>query len=169
MKDAKQEAARPLRFTEAQAFPSWSYTVLLFVGVGPLLLARLLPDPAKPIIAPTGIVTALVMAILANLLYLRTTVDDEALVVIFGYAFPMYRQRIPLGEIRSAEAVTYNPLREYGGWGIRGFGDNRALNARGNRGVRLTLTDGRRLLVGSQRPDELATALRAGEVGPEVR
>ena len=58
--------------------------------------------------------------------------------------------------------MTYSPLVEYGGWGIRGWGKNVALNARGNRGVRLMLMDGRRVLVGSQRAEELAAALGAG-------
>jgi hypothetical protein len=33
------------------------------------------------------------------------------------------------------------------------------LSARGDRGVRLLLTDGTRLLIGSQQPEELAAAL----------
>lgn len=44
---------------------------------------------------------------------------------------------------------------------MRGWGENVALNARGDRGVRLMLTDGRRVLVGSQRAEELAAALAA--------
>ena len=51
--------------------------------------------------------------------------------------------------------MTYSPLAEYGGWGIKWGRSGLALNARGDRGVRLTLTDGRRVLVGSQRPEEL--------------
>ncbi len=73
--------------------------------------------------------------------------------------FPLYRRRIRLADITAAEAVTYSPLVEYGGWGIKGLPGNSAINARGNRGVRLTLRDGRRILIGSQRPDELAAAL----------
>ena len=55
---------------------------------------------------------------------------------------------------------SYRPLADYGGWGVRtGRDGERVLNARGNRGVRLDLSDGTRLLVGSQRPEALAVAI----------
>ena len=61
--------------------------------------------------------------------------------------------------LKSFEAVTYDPIREYGGWGIR-FGRNgRAYNVSGNRGVQLVLEDGKRFLVGSGRAEELCTSL----------
>jgi hypothetical protein len=52
-------------------------------------------------------------------------------------------------------------LREYGGWGVRGFGSNRAYNMRGDQGVQLDLVDGSRVLIGTQRPGELETAIAA--------
>ena len=81
------------------------------------------------------------------------------MVVTFGALFPLYRRRIALADIASAEAVTYSPIADYGGWGIKGPSGNSALNARGNRGVRLTLRDGKRLLIGSQKPGVLVEAL----------
>lgn len=93
---------------------------------------------------------------------LSTTVESDALSIRYGF---LYRTRIPLAEVAHAEAVQYSPIREYGGWGIRGTRRRRALNARGNLGVLLTRADGSTLLVGSQRPRELLEALsRAGVV-----
>ena len=67
---------------------------------------------------------------------------------------------MPIGTIRSIEVVTYRPIADYGFWGIRtGRDGERALIARGNRGVRLELADGTRLLIGSQRPEALAAAM----------
>lgn len=66
-------------------------------------------------------------------------------------------------KITSAEARTYNPLREYGGWGVRwslrSWGSNRAYNVKGDQGVQLVLTNGDRVLIGTQRPQELAAAI----------
>lgn len=75
--------------------------------------------------------------------------------------FPLMRERcLHWHEIRSVEPRTYRPLLEYGGWGLRcGRGGSRAYNVRGNRGVQLELTSGERLLIGSQRADELARAI----------
>lgn len=103
-----------------------------------------------------------VVVLLGALLSLRltTTVRPDGVSVRYGF---LYRTRVPLSEITLAEAVQYAPVREYGGWGIRGSRRRRALNARGNQGVLLTRSDGTTLLVGSQRPRELLEALsRAG-------
>ena len=64
-----------------------------------------------------------------------------------------------VNEIVVARARTYSPLREYGGWGLRGWGTSRAYNVSGNRGVELTLQDGSSIMIGSQRADELAQAI----------
>ena len=103
-----------------------------------------------------------VIALLGALLTLRqtTTVTKDSVSIRYGF---LYETRVPLTEIALAEAVEYSPVREYGGWGIRGSRRRRALNARGNQGVLLTRTDGTTLLVGSQRSRELLDALaRAG-------
>ena len=62
-------------------------------------------------------------------------------------------------EIAGASARTYRPLREFGGWGIRGWGANRAYNVSGDEGVQLVLTNGSRILIGTQRPQELEAAI----------
>ena len=62
-------------------------------------------------------------------------------------------------EIVRLEARTYSALREYGGWGIRGWGGKRAYNVSGNRGVELTLKDGHKVMIGSQRAEDLARAI----------
>jgi hypothetical protein len=64
-------------------------------------------------------------------------------------------------EIAGASARTYRPLREFGGWGIRGWGANRAYNVSGDQGVQLVLTNGNRILIGTQRPQELEAAIES--------
>ena len=62
-------------------------------------------------------------------------------------------------EIAGAAARTYRPLREFGGWGVRGWGANKAYNASGDQGVQLVLTNGNRVLIGTQHPAELEAAI----------
>jgi len=66
------------------------------------------------------------------------------------------------GDIASWEVRKYNPLKDYGGWGIRiGFGDRgMAYNIKGNMGAIFHLKSGKRILIGTQRPEELRSALR---------
>ena len=75
---------------------------------------------------------------------------------------PFVDREIPFTEIRGVQPRTYRPLREFGGWGIRWGGRGRmAYNVSGNEGVEVELDDGRTVVVGSRRSNELAEALRA--------
>jgi len=94
-------------------------------------------------------------------LRLVTEVKEEGLYIRF---YPFWSKIIPYQSIQSCEARTYRPLREYGGWGIKVGRSGWAYNIIGNRGVQLVLLNGKRILVGSQRADELAQAIQAKRV-----
>ena len=101
----------------------------------------------------------LIMYLVLFLLHMTTEVRPADLCVWFGWV-PVYRRVVPLGDVRRVDVVTFRPLIDYGFWGIRyGRDGERALIARGNRGVRLELADGSFLVIGSQRAEELATIL----------
>jgi hypothetical protein len=101
----------------------------------------------------------LVLVVIILLLHMTTEVSPSDLRVWFGW-LPTYRRSVPIESIRSVEVVTYRPIAEFGFWGIcSGRDGERALTARGNRGVRIELSDGTKLLIGSQRPEALARAL----------
>ena len=78
---------------------------------------------------------------------------------------PFHRsfRRIGFEELKRYEVRTYRPLAEYGGWGIRyGLrGQGRAYNVSGNRGVQIEMSSGKRLLIGSQRPEDVVRAIQA--------
>jgi len=61
--------------------------------------------------------------------------------------------------IDNAEPVTYSPLKDYGGWGIRYGAKGKAYNVSGNQGVVITLETGQSILIGSQRHEELSSLI----------
>jgi hypothetical protein len=69
-------------------------------------------------------------------------------------------RRVPLDRIQSVERITHDIARDYGGYGFRSIRGGKAYVASGGRGVRVTLAGGEKLVVGTQRPDELAQTLR---------
>jgi hypothetical protein len=88
-----------------------------------------------------------------------TCVNADTLTIRYA---PFMTRQIPLDEIAGFGVRTYDPVHEYGGWGIRmWFGGQRAYNVSGNRGVDVILHNGDRILIGSQRPRDLAQALDA--------
>ena len=78
---------------------------------------------------------------------------------IFLHFKPMKRRTVRFEEIESVEPCQYRPIVEYGGWGIRRGRKGWAYNVSGNKGVRVEFHDGKHLLIGSQRPAELAAAI----------
>lgn len=67
--------------------------------------------------------------------------------------------RIPLSKVKSAHPVTFDPEREYGGYGIRATRCARAFTVTGDRGVRIELLDGSAFVIGSRQPQQLAKAI----------
>jgi hypothetical protein len=108
-----------------------------------------------------GILTALFGAIILFLgvARLRTEVREDGLHIMF---YPVHRsfRNIPADTIVECEAVTYRPIREYGGWGLRGEPRGRAYNVKGDKGVRIKLTNGHGLLIGSQQSAKLADSIQ---------
>jgi hypothetical protein len=103
----------------------------------------------------------LVIGVVAGFMYslrLQTEVRADG---IYLKLWPLHRsfRRILWSEIERYESIRYRPLRDFGGWGIRWAPGKIAYNVSGNRGVWFERTDGRSVLVGSQRPEELVSAI----------
>jgi hypothetical protein len=146
-------------FREEQYFDWRVYGAIALVGLATGL--GLVRGRAWSLEVAVGLVIglALLMFVIMFLLHMTTEIGATDLRVWFGWA-PTFPRIVPIGTIRSIEVVTYRPIADYGCWGIRAGRDGeRAFIARGNRGVRLELIDGTKLLIGSQRPDTLASVL----------
>jgi len=114
------------------------------------------PDVAVVVI---WAVFGLAFPVLILAVNLRTEVRDDAVRLRF---FPLWSRAIAIGDIQECKPRTYHPIGEYWGWGIRWTpGHGWCYTIKGNRGVQLTLADGKRLLIGSNRPEELAKAINA--------
>jgi hypothetical protein len=108
----------------------------------------------------------LCVPVLLLILRLTVTVDDHGVHVRYR---PFVSRLIPFSEIRAFRARRYRPIREFGGWGIRsGLGKKSAYNAKGDLGVELYLHDMRSIMIGSQRHEELAEAIRKHGVPEEA-
>ena len=71
-------------------------------------------------------------------------------------------KRIAFEEVTTMEAVSYRPIREFGGWGIRfGGGGKSAWTTRGCKALRIATKDGKTVYVGSDKPDRLLSRIAA--------
>lgn len=113
------------------------------------------PDPILIVIA---VLFGLGLPLVFYLAKLTTEVRSDGLYIRY-FPFHLSFHKTSLEDLAKYEVRTYSPLREYGGWGIRYGWKGKAYNVRGNRGVQLELTKGGRILIGSQKPEELAEAI----------
>lgn len=119
------------------------------------------PFGSKP--APGYVLILVEFFLLLLLLFLRsiklrTRVTDTGIYYRF-YPFQFKETVIEWHELKDAYIREYNSFYEYGGWGIR-YGTaktGRAINtsASSSRGLQLKFNDGRLLLIGTARPDEM--------------
>jgi len=155
-------------FREEQRFGWWVYALLavmmamawaLFLhrGGGAGRAAAGFDHQAYLVGVAVGMILPAVLVV--GVLRMSTVVTPGVVRVWFGFV-PTVRRAFPIDAVARVEVVQYRPLRDYGFWGVRiGPDGERVFNARGDRGVRLHLLDGSRVLIGSQRPEDLALAV----------
>lgn len=156
-------------YREEQNFAWWIYALLCGMGamswVGLSLARGAFPNHAVAIhnasiefsLLAAGFGLPLLLTV--GVLRMTTEVTPTEVRVWFGW-LPTFRQALSLANVQRVEVVRYRPIADYGGWGLRkGRDGERVYNARGDRGVRLYLADGTKLLIGSQRPEELAATI----------
>jgi hypothetical protein len=103
----------------------------------------------------------LLMMILFYSIKLETEVRREGIHYRF-YPFIRSMRMIRWDEISRCYVRRYNPIREYGGWGYRTGGRKYgiAYNISGNQGLQIEFKNGKKLLLGTNKPRELEEALK---------
>ena len=156
-------------FSESQKFRQWY--VWLAVAIAPIIFVWAIlqqvvlgvPFGTKP----SGIVVLILLAIVFGIgfpffLYrmgLDVQLSNVAIHMRF-WPFHLKPRTFYFSDIDNAEPVTYSPLKDYGGWGIRYGAKGKAYNVSGNQGVVITLGTGQRILIGSQRHKELSSLIK---------
>jgi hypothetical protein len=157
-------------FTERQSFRQWWLWAILVLVNGIFLYAIVVqiiggqpvgdhPATDRGLIAMFGLM--LVATWFLASLRLDTRMTDEAIMIRF---FPLHRKwrSYAWSDIRSAEVRQYSPIMEFGGWGLRFSlsGKGTAYNVAGNKGLQLVLHKGKKILIGTQKPEEMEEALK---------
>ncbi|RLG14578.1 MAG: hypothetical protein DRN71_02890 [Candidatus Nanohalarchaeota archaeon] len=92
-------------------------------------------------------------------LKLTTEVRNNGLYIRFSPIHLKFK-KIPIDKETKHYIRTYKPITEYGGWGIKFGPKGKVFNVSGNLGVQLEFTNGKKLLIGSQKPQQLDSAIR---------
>jgi len=156
-----------LNFSETQRFKTWwawgavgvlnmlfIYAILQQVFIGKPFGTKPAPDLVLILVE----LFLLVLFIFLGSIRLKTRITETGIYYRF-YPFQFREKAIEWHELNDAYIREYNSFHEYGGWGIRTGSSRtgRAINtsASSNKGLQLNFVDGRLLLIGTKRPDEI--------------
>ena len=154
------------RYKEVQRFSDfWLWALITVVSVLCLITGyRIINSiqsggesslPAVLVLLVTGV------GVPAFLGICKLTVEVRGDGVYFKFS-PFHREyrKILFSKIQRFEAITYRPIVDYGGWGIRYGRKGLAYNTGGNRGVLFELANGRTILLGSRDAEQFERVLK---------
>lgn len=90
---------------------------------------------------------------------LTVQVDSEKILIRF---YPMVKREVLLSDIKSFEIKEFNPIIDFGGWGLRYSirWKTTGYIMKGKVGVQIHLKNGKNLLISSERANELFRVLK---------
>lgn len=158
-----------IRFSETQKFRQWWLWFILagtkgvmgFFIVTQAMYGKPFGDSEwENVSLLIGFFLMLVISMLFFFLRLETKVSDEGVFVRF-YPIQLKFRHYKWEDIDQIYLREYSPIAEYGGWGIRySFGRNgKALNVSGRTGLQLVFKDGKKLLIGTNKAEDLTQIL----------
>lgn len=145
-------------FTETQKVKQ-AWVIVLMVTVTIFAVINYVQMPSS-----FASILPLVVTFFADLiliaLRLNTKINKDG-VYFQLFPFQLKGTLINWNEVASIEVRKYSPIKEYGGWGFRySFKNGKAYNVSGNKGLQMVLKNGDKILIGTQKPEELETYLK---------
>lgn len=151
-------------FTETQKFNKWwHYVIAGFPMV--LIIALFIPvwfdvvttknNQKEPLFFLISFIVTALAFIWFVLLKLKTQINEEGILVIFS-GMPFCKRKIKWEEIKSISIIKYDPLIDYGGWGVRYSlsGNGWCYNVSGNYGIKIIYQNNKPFLIGTQQKEE---------------
>ena len=169
------DKSSPVFFHEEQAFRQWHARLVLAMPPAALIFVTLRQlvwhHPwGTPPVSNGGLLfqTVLLVLVYLRLITVRLVTDLRPTEIAVGLRGLWRRRKISLNQVRIARAVEYDPVRDFGGYGVGSGLRGQAYIARGSGGVELELQDGRKVLIGSQDPARLVRQIRASRFGASL-
>lgn len=108
-----------------------------------------------------GILTILIAFVLFSSFKLKTSIDEKG--IYYQYLpFHFSCRFLPWNTVSKCYVRNYDAIFEYGGWGLKfSFRKNKgkSFTVKGNIGFQLELKNGKKILIGTQKKDEIQRAI----------
>lgn len=146
-------------FLEKQFIKPWWNLMFIFaiilIVVGTAYYAtRNAEEDTALIVSAISILIALPLVFALLYLRLETRIDELGILTYFK-PFGFTKKFFSWDEISKCYVRKYEPVGEYGGWGLRGVGRNsKAYNVWGDVGIQINTKEGGKFLIGTQNPED---------------
>ena len=156
-------------FKEEQRFTqSWFIVVMGISLIVPLLfiIQEYMKEDSKFTTAGfLGTLSVLLISIVPLFFFKLSTKVDEIGIHYQFFPFQLKLKRIAWQDISKAYVRTYDPIGDYGGWGLKGgafwnSAKGKAINVSGDIGIQLELKNGQKLLIGTQKKAAAESVLK---------
>lgn len=138
----------------------WLVLILAYTGLGLMSVRHIFYQQTSGqslLTLPSIIFVGLLLAVVAFFIYqshLVTIIGEEGIFYRFS-PLQLKRRFIAWEEVEELYIREYDAISEYGGWGMKFGSHGKAYTVKGRYGLQLQTTDGRKILIGTQRPIEL--------------
>jgi hypothetical protein len=156
-------------FSERQKFKQWWLWLILF-GINGLFLFGVFKQViggqqfGNNPMSNAGLLIATGLTILLTLLFINFRLDTQIKmdgIYIRFFPFHIKFKHYAWESLTKSYVRSYSAIAEYGGWGLRLglFGKETAYNVSGSKGLQLEFKKNKKLLIGTNKADELSEAL----------
>ena len=156
-------------FKEEQRFKQTWLIVLLAVSilVSVVVITKEYVEENSKMTTNEFVLTLIGIAISVAFIFffkLKTNIDEKGIQYQFS-PFHLKMKLIKWEEIKKAQVRTYDPISEYGGWGIKGGSfwnkeKGKCVNISGDIGIQVEFKNGKKLLIGTQKKEEAQHVLK---------
>lgn len=158
----------PILFHEKQRFPKWLLLLFFLPAIVSAVVVWRYVETGEEPASLVGLGVAFLVGLFMSFITLESSLTTKDVSVRF---FPfVYKTKVfSFKEIDSVDVITYKPILEYGGWGLRRGKTGLAYNVSGKQGVLITFKEAKKLfwgshktlLIGTQKPDAWREALKS--------
>ena len=146
-----------MKFSEIQRIPrGFSYTILIIMILVDSLAVTIAPPSEKLVAMIVTMLPLILVSVLLIAVSMETKIENNQLSIKTLF---FIKSTIPLNNIISSEVITYRPLRDFGGFGVRYAQGGVMYNMHGKQAVKLTLKDNKIIYIGTQKPQDLLQSI----------
>ncbi|WP_026950877.1 hypothetical protein [Algoriphagus mannitolivorans] len=150
-------------FKEVQTYRgTWLMYLILIIELPMLIVVGTVIWTSKPDSQEAIWVIPMIFLIMGSIfmflmwIKLETRIDSSTIKYRYVPFFSKWKS-IQKNDVKSIEVITYSPISDYGGWGLKGNSTTKAYSVLGDQGLLIDTGEKKKIMLGTQKAKELKT------------